>query len=412
MADTAELRNLSVALTTRLERTSWNAEQIAEMIEKDPVNFFRISNEKFPHYLPKNQIRLLISFSLLPVDLLEAYSGEIQSIIDIATSNGEMSKKPWIQFAAKLAGVVAKKKSRLVGGADKLFPVDVLATLDPPSTADESIDLAFCPRQYLYMETEVLPPLVRVCANRDMCLVEHFKVVKQDAPPPSQRPAETSSAVESHPTEQKKRPYEAPPEPRVPADEPEHKKMMMTKRLKKQSTQRYNPDNEGEGRNDATDSADPGAAPKANDQPAGSTAPPPPAASRPKVSLRADQQKTIRKLLREADPALLTQERRKMVDKYLDFPKNPEMPQKVFNIPLKKRRISKDQNEAQDEAENCDTRPIAYEFYANLQPLHPRFTVSPAKKPWAQPQPIASNSIAFPVAPNDVGEKKGGDGKE
>ena len=67
---------------------------------------------------------------------------------------------------------------------------------------------------------------------------------------------------------------------------------------------------------------------------------------------------------------------------------------------------------AQDEAENCDTRPIAYEFYANLQPLHPRFTVSPAKKPWAQPQPIASNSIAFPVAPNDVGEKKGGDGKE
>ena len=132
----AELRNLSVALTTRLERTSWNAQQIADMIEKDPSNFFIILKEKFQQYLPKNQIRMLISFSLLPVRVLKAYSTEIQSIIDAAAQS--MTKKPWIQFAAKLASFVAEKKSRLVGPEDTVFPEDVLQTLDTPSTTAET----------------------------------------------------------------------------------------------------------------------------------------------------------------------------------------------------------------------------------------------------------------------------------
>ena len=338
------MSSLSVKLTSRLEASSWCAEDIGELMKRDHAGFFQAAKESLSKLSPKFLTRLLTALSMLDQELTEEYAQEILELAGLAAAAQEELKKrslppqKWVTFGSRLASHVARKKSRLCSPDDRLLEEDYKSLLSLP--ASDIVDLSFCPREFMYMETSTLPPAIAKCVARDKWDGEkHFSIPIAHAPRASTSHPQTVEVdiplSTGHPV---------PSRTSGPSEQEEEnvKSFNPLKRKQRKQMQRWDgPSVEGVATNPPS---------KATPQPSAAVATAEGSASdtKPTIvahkSLPEKQQSDIETLMRNADPSLLDDKKRALIQQFMLNPKNPGFKGRRYTLYMRKVRISETHN--------------------------------------------------------------------
>ena len=415
---THTMSSLSVQLTSRLEASSWCAEDIGKLMKRDHVGFFQAAKESFSKLTAKFQARLLTAFSMMDQELTEEYAQEILEIVGLATEAQEERKKrslppqKWVIFASRLASHVAHKKSRLCSPDDRLLEEDYKFLLSLP--ASDVVDLSFCPREFMYMETNTLPPAIAKCAARDKWDGEkHFSIPVDHVPRASTSRPQTAEVdiplSTGHPVPSR---TSGPPE----REGDSVKSFNPLKRKQRKQMQRWDgPDVQGESTHSPS---------KAPPQPSAAVATAEGSASdtKPTIvahkSLPEKQQSDIETLMRNADPNLLDDKKRALIRQFMVNPKNPGFKGRKYTLYMRKVRISETHNKVavlvvdfgsgrwryfpkklvQRKSSTAGSTPISHSV--NPSPSPPIRSMGPSPSPGAELSPAIMHRSSMSASPS------------
>lgn len=153
-----------------LEESPWNVKEVAELFVVP--DFFEILEPAFKEDFDETKrFRILTIFSLAPKELLQKYKNEILQIVNISKDrSSKNSSKNWNSFSASLTEYILKNNNTKY---DDLLKQESEDILNKSKNVESKFDHSFVPKEYMYMERSELPELIKKCATREI-VEKHF----------------------------------------------------------------------------------------------------------------------------------------------------------------------------------------------------------------------------------------------
>lgn len=297
-----------------LEESPWNVKDVAELFVK--AEFFKMLETAFKEeFNETHRLRLLTMLSLAPKELLQQYKTEILQLLSISNDrSSNSSSKNWSTFSASLTGHILKHSNTKY---DDLLKQESEDILNKNRNVESKFDHSFVPMEFMYMERSELPELIKKCATREI-VEKHFVPTENN----------NNNNIKQSNSATKRKLVEKPQIQRY--DIPYHTLNNNNKKQKVLHTTTTT-DNNSNNSNNNNNSSSTSQTNNNNHSNSGS--------SNNNQGLQKHYCEQIELYMQNADRAVLTNKRIKIIKDFMANPKDPRYKQRLCAVPLTKKLV-------------------------------------------------------------------------